>query len=52
MEYRGEDPTIPIKRLHTMTEAQAVAEVEAGGWRFVENRDVLPQQHMLVFEKP
>jgi len=52
VEYRGEDPSIPIKRLHTMTEAQAIAEVEANGWRFVENRDVLPQQHILVFEKP
>ena len=52
VEYRGEDPTIPIKRLHTMTEAQAVAEAEAAGWRFVENRDVLPQQHLLIFEKP
>ena len=51
VEYRGEDPTIPIKRLHTMTEAQAIAEAEAAGWAFVENRDVLPQQHLLVFEK-
>lgn len=51
VEYRGEDPSIPIKRLHTMTEAQAIAEAEAAGWRFVENRDVLPQQHLLVFEK-
>lgn len=52
VEYRGEDPTIPIKRLHTMTEAQAIREAEAAGWRFVENRDVLPQQHLLVFERP
>lgn len=52
VEYRGEDPTLPIKRLHTMTEAQAVREVESVGWRFVENRDVLPQQHILVFERP
>ena len=51
VEYRGEDPSIPIKRLHTMTEAQAVRELEAAGWTFVENRDVLPQQHILVFEK-
>ena len=52
VEYRGEDPSIPIKRLHTMTEAQAIMEAEAAGWRFVENRDVLPQQHLLIFEKP
>ena len=52
VEYRGEDPTVPIKRLHTMTEAQAVAEAESAGWRFIENKDPLPQQHILVFEKP
>ena len=52
VEYRAEDPTVPIKPLHKMTEAQARREVEAAGFRFVENRDVLPQQHLLVFERP
>lgn len=52
VEYRGEDPDVPIKRLHKMTEAQAVREVEAIGFRFVENVDVLPQQHLLIFERP
>lgn len=52
VEYRGEDPSVPIRRLHKMTEAQARLEVEAAGFRFVENRDVLPQQHLLVFERP
>ena len=52
VEYRGEDPTVPIKPLHKMTEAQVRREVEAAGFRFVENRDVLPQQHLLVFERP
>ncbi|MDT0632743.1 class I SAM-dependent methyltransferase [Rubrivirga litoralis] len=52
VEYRAEDPDVPIKPLHKMTEAQARREVEAAGFRFVENRDVLPQQHILVFERP
>ena len=52
VEYRAEDPDVPIRRLHKMTEAQARREVEAAGFRFVENLDVLPQQHLLVFERP
>lgn len=52
VEYRAEDPSVPIKRLHKMTEAQARLEAEAAGFRFVENRDVLPQQHLLIFERP
>ena len=52
VEYRAEDPDVPIKPLHTMTERQARRELEANGFRFVENRRILPQQHYLVFERP
>ena len=52
VEYRAEDPDVPIRRLHKMTEAQVRREVEASGFRFVENLDVLPQQHLLIFERP
>ena len=52
VEYRAEDPDVPIKPLHKMTEAQARLEAEAAGFRFVENLDVLPQQHLLIFERP
>ena len=51
LEYRAEDPDVPIKRLHKMTEAQVKLEMEAVGLTFIENRDVLPWQHMLFFEK-
>ncbi len=51
VEYRGEDETIGIKPLHRMTEAQVRHEMEAVGLRFRENLNVLPQQHLLVFEK-
>lgn len=52
VEYRGEDPTVPIKPLHKMTEAQVRGEVEPMGFRFVANPDFLPWQHILIFEKP
>lgn len=51
LEYRAEDPDVPIKPLHKMTEAQAIKELEAAGLSFVENIDVLPWQHLLIFEK-
>jgi SAM-dependent methyltransferase len=52
VEYRGEDPFVPIKDLHKMTQEQAIREVEAAGLRWVETEDFLPQQHVMVFEKP
>ena len=51
IEYRGEDESIPIKKLHKMTEAQAVKEFEANGFRLKENIDNLPWQHCMVFVK-
>jgi len=52
VEYRAEDPSVPIKRLHKMSEAQARRELEAAGFEFVRNGDFLPQQHFLVFRRP
>ncbi len=51
VEYRAEDPAIPIKPRHKMTEAQAVKEMEAVGLKLVENKSMLPQQHLMVFSK-
>lgn len=51
VEYRGEDPAVPIKPLHKMTEGQVRAELAPVGFEFVENRSFLPQQHFLVFRK-
>ncbi len=51
IEYRGEDPQVPIKRLHKMTEAQAVKEMKAVGLRLEENIEGLPWQHCMVFVK-
>ena len=52
VEYRAEDPRVPIKAIHKMTEKQAVAEFSAVGFRFVQNISNLPWQHCMVFEKP
>jgi SAM-dependent methyltransferase len=52
LEFRGEDPAVPIKALHKMTEAQARLEFEAAGLRFVSNRGDLPWQHFMVFQRP
>jgi len=52
IEYRGEDPAVPILALHKMTQAQARKEMEVVGLEWVETKDVLPQQHFMVFRKP
>ena len=52
VEYRGEDDTIDIKPLHKMTQAQAKKEMAAAGLKFVETLEVLPTQHLMIFEKP
>ena len=52
IEYRANDPTVPIKRLHTMTVEQCRREMAAVGLRWKETRSFLPQQHFIVFEKP
>ncbi len=51
LEYRMEDPTVPIKSLHKLSEAQAVREMESVGLRLRENIDNLPWQHFMVFVK-
>ena len=52
VEYRGEDPDVPIKRLHKMTVAQARREMAAAGLTWKETKDFLPQQHFIVYQKP
>ena len=52
VEYRGEDSTIPVPDLHRMSLEQIRQEIEAAGLVFRESKDILPQQHFVVFEKP
>lgn len=51
IEYRGEDAKVPIKKVHKMTEAQAVKEMQAAGMKLEQNIDNLPWQHCMVFVK-
>jgi ubiquinone/menaquinone biosynthesis C-methylase UbiE len=51
LEYRGEDPKVPIKPEHKMTLKQVRAEVEPEGYRFDESIEVLPEQHIIVFRR-
>jgi ubiquinone/menaquinone biosynthesis C-methylase UbiE len=52
VEFRGEDPEVPIKPEHKMTLVQVRKEVEPQGFRFKESFEFLPWQHIIVFEKP
>ena len=52
VEYRGENPLVPIKPLHKMTQRQARQELAAIGLTWVETQEFLPQQHLMIFEKP
>ena len=52
VEYRAEDPRVPIKRLHKMSEAQVKQEMAAIGLDWVRTESYLPQQHVLIFQKP
>ena len=51
IEYRGEDSSVPIKKIHKMTEKQSVLEMKAAGFKLKENINNLPWQHCMIFEK-
>jgi SAM-dependent methyltransferase len=51
VEYRDEDPSVPIKKVHKMSEAQAIKEMDAAGLKLIENIGNLPWQHCMVFVK-
>jgi len=52
VEYRGENPFIMIKGLHKMTQRQVRKEMQAIGLVWRQTKDLLPQQHLMVFVKP
>jgi ubiquinone/menaquinone biosynthesis C-methylase UbiE len=51
LEYRGEDPKVPIRPEHKMTVAQVKAELEPEGFRLDRMSEALPRQHILIFRK-
>ena len=53
VEYRKEDPKVPIKLVHKMTEAQVKREAAEPSLELahVETIEVLPWQHVIIFER-
>jgi SAM-dependent methyltransferase len=51
VEYRRENPFIPIKALHKMTQKQVCKEMSAVGLQWRETQSFLPTQHLMIFEK-
>ena len=51
VEFRAEDPEVPIKPEHKMTRAQVELELGANGFRLEHAFEELPWQHLLFFEK-
>jgi tRNA A58 N-methylase Trm61 len=51
VEYRLEDPEVPIKLVHKMTEKQVIKEMAPHPLRWVETIETLPRQHIVVFKK-
>jgi ubiquinone/menaquinone biosynthesis C-methylase UbiE len=51
LEYRAEDPNVPIVPLHKMTVAQVKAEIEPEGFRLDKVIETLPRQHIIIFRR-
>ncbi len=51
VEYRMEDPRVPIKTLHKMSEAQVRKEAAVHGLVWERTARTLPWQHVVIFSK-
>jgi predicted methyltransferase len=51
LEYRKEDPSVPIRAEHKMSVQEVKAEVEPEGFRLEKTLDLLPRQHILIFRR-
>jgi ubiquinone/menaquinone biosynthesis C-methylase UbiE len=51
LEYRAEDPAVPIRPEHKMTVAQVKTELEPEGYHVDRVLEDLPRQHILIFQK-
>jgi precorrin-6B methylase 2 len=52
VEYRANDPSVPIKPVHTMNVAQVRKEAQAAGLIYERTEEPLPWQDVIVFRKP
>ena len=51
IEYRAEDPKIPVKPLHKMSVSQVNKEMAANGFKLTSDGEFLPIQHFLLYQK-
>ncbi len=51
VEFRAEDPNVPIKPLHKMSKEQIMKEFPPNGFKLVEEFDKLPWQHLMLFQR-
>lgn len=51
LEFRMEDPNVPIKTLHKMSKKQILKEYQANGFELSDEFEDLPWQHMMFFQK-
>ena len=51
VEFRAEDPEVPIKKVHKMSEAQVKKEMSVQPLEWVETNEALPWQHVIIFRK-
>ena len=51
VEFRLEDPEVPIKLLHKMSKKQILKELPPNGFKLVEQFDKLPWQHLMFFQR-
>ena len=51
VEFRAEDPSVPIKELHKMSEAQVRKEMAMHPLQWKETIAILPRQHIIVFQR-
>jgi SAM-dependent methyltransferase len=51
VEYRAEDPKVPILPLHKMTVEQVKTEIEPEGFRLDQVIESLPRQHIIIFKR-
>ena len=49
VEFRAEDPNVPIKPEHKMSKAQVLKEWPKNGFKLVKEFDGLPWQHLMFF---
>ena len=51
VEYRKEDPRVPIKEVHKMSVDQLEKEMKVVGLTRLRTVETLPLQHIVIFEK-